>query len=164
MCRFHAKTVYDQPIMRVCGVEFAWRLDDDSFITRNISYDVFELMQHKQLVYGFVKVYGEEPKWTKGLWHAAEQYINATALETKFFRKWPRNKMYYNNFEISRLSFWLSADYQRFIEYIDDLGGIYYHRWGDGPIKSIAVAMFVPRPQTYHFKDIGYRHQFFRRP
>jgi len=162
MCRFHAKTVYEQPILT--GLEFAWRLDHDSFITREIGYDVFALMREKQMIYGFVKVFRELAKWTTGLWDAANEYINVAAVKTEFYSKWPRNTMYYNNFEISRLSLWLSDDYQRFINYIDRLGGIYYHRWGDAPIKSIAVAMFVPRHQTHHFKDIGYRHQFFKRP
>jgi len=162
MCRFHAKTVYEQPILS--GVEFAWRLDDDSFITRVISYDVFELMQRQQFVYGFVKVFREIPDWTQGLWDAARQYINVMSVKTEFFNQWPHNNMFYNNFEISRMSFWLSDDYQRFMTYIDRLGGIYYHRWGDAPIKSIAISMFVPRQRVHHFKDIGYRHQFFNRP
>ena len=116
------------------------------------------------LSYGFVKVYRELPMWTTGLWDAANEYINVASVKTEFYNKWPRNNMYYNNFEISRLSLWLSGDYQRFINYIDRLGGIYYHRWGDAPIKSIAVAMFVPRRRTHHFNDIGYHHQFFHHP
>jgi len=162
MCRFHAKTVYEQPILR--DVEFVWRLDHDSFITRDIGYDIFELMREQHVIYGFVKVFRELPKWTTGLWDAANEYINVALVKTEFFNKMPRNNYYYNNFEVSRLSLWLSEDYQRFINYIDRLGGIYYHRWGDAPIKSIAIAMFVPRRQTHHFKDIGYRHQFFNRP
>ena len=162
MCRFQAKSVYEQPILR--GIELAWRLDHDSFITRQINYDIFAFMRDKQLIYGFVKVFRELPVWTTDLWDAAREYIRVAAVKPTFFNKWPRNAIFYNNFEISRLSLWLSEDYQRFITYIDRLGGIYYHRWGDAPIKSIAVAMFVPRNQTHHFNDIGYRHQFFRRP
>ena len=160
MCRFHAKTVYDEPILS--GVQYAWRLDDDSLITRDIDYDVFQLMHDHNIIYGFIKIFRELRMWTTGLWDAAVKYIEVRSVKTQFFRKWPRNAMYYNNFEVSRLSVWLSDDYQRFVNYIDQLGGIYYHRWGDAPIKSIAVSMFVPYNQTYHFKDIGYRHQFFR--
>ena len=39
---------------------------------------------------------------------------------------------------------WMSRDYANYIEYIDRTGGIYYYRWGDAPIKSIAVTMFLP--------------------
>jgi alpha 1,2-mannosyltransferase len=161
MCRFHAKTVYDQPIMQ--GLEYAWRLDHDSFFTRPIDYDVFKFMRDRGLVYGFVKVYLELPMWTVGLWDAAHAYIRNNSIKAQFFNKWRRNQMYYNNFEISNLTLWFSDQYQHYINYIDQEGGIYYHRWGDAPIKSIAVAMFVPRKDTYNFKDIGYIHQFFRR-
>ena len=48
----------------------------------------------------------------------------------------------------------MSQEYQEFIEYIDHLGGIYYRRWGDAPIKTIAVSMFVPRNNTHKYADI----------
>jgi hypothetical protein len=38
------------------------------------------------------------------------------------------------------------------------LGGIYYHRWGDAPIHTLGVAMFVPLHQVHRFSDIGYSH------
>jgi len=162
MCRFHAKLVYEQAI--TVGLEYAWRLDDDSFFTRPINYDVFAHMKQHHLTYGFVKTYRELPMWTQGLWETVNEYIADNKLKTQFFKNWPKNLMYYNNFEVSDMSLWNSPAYRKYVEYIDRQGGIYYHRWGDAPIKSIAVAMFVPRKKTYDFKDIGYIHQFFRRP
>lgn len=162
MCRFHAKIVYDQPIVR--QLEYAWRLDHDSFITRPIRYDVFKFMKDQNFIYGFIKVYLELPAWTVGLWRDTGAYIKANNIQTQFYNKWRQNLMYYNNFEISKMSLWLSEDYQKYIDYIDHRGGIYYHRWGDAPIKSIAVAMFVDKKATHNFKDVGYIHQFFRRP
>ena len=40
-------------------------------------------------------------------------------------------------------------DYMR---YIDQTGGIYYTRWGDAPIRSLAVALVVPEAALHHFK------------
>jgi alpha 1,2-mannosyltransferase len=162
MCRFHAKLVYEQPI--TVGLDYAWRLDDDSYITRPINYDIFEYMQKHDLVYGFVKVYRELPMWVTGLWGTVKKYIATNRIQPTFFNKWPVNLMYYNNFEVSKMSLWLSPQYQKYIDHIDRNGGIYYHRWGDAPIKSIAVSLFVPRDKTHNFKDVGYIHQFFRRP
>ena len=67
--------------------------------------------------------------------------------------------MYYNNFEVSALSLWRSPDYQHYIEYVDSLGGIYYYRWGDAPIKSLAVALFVPSTKIHQFTDVPYQHR-----
>src|SRR6218665_2187939 len=157
MCSFHAKLIYEQVIIR--GFEFSWRLDDDSEILRPIHYDVFQFMRNNSFQYGYVMVVNEDPSCTVNLWESVEFYIRNTTTNTTFFEQLQKYSMFYNNFEISRLSLWFSADYQNYIQYIDGLGGIYYNRWGDAPIKSLAVSMFVPWNQTYHFKDIGYRHQ-----
>ena len=45
------------------------------------------------------------------------------------------------------------------INYIDHLGGICYVRWGDTPIKPIAISLFVPLNKVYCFCDVGYHHQ-----
>lgn len=57
------------------------------------------------------------------------------------------------------MSIWQSCAYCNYVDYIERLGGIYYTRWGDAPIKSLAVSMFVPWAETYNFKDIGYKHK-----
>ena len=42
---------------------------------------------------------------------------------------------------------------------VDQAGGIYYHSWGDAPIKTIAVTMFVPQSKIHQFRDISYKHK-----
>jgi alpha 1,2-mannosyltransferase len=32
-------------------------------------------------------------------------------------------------------------------------------RWGDAPVHSIAVSLFLRKEQTHFFDDIGYRHE-----
>jgi Glycolipid 2-alpha-mannosyltransferase len=62
MCRFHARTVYEQPTIGFTYadgrpvIEYAWRLDDDSFLFRPINYDVFAFMRDRQLLYGYIQV------------------------------------------------------------------------------------------------------------
>ena len=75
------------------------------------------------------------------------------------FGNWSVGLVYYNNFEVSALSLWRSTDYQDYIEYIDSLGGIYYYRWGDAPIRTLAVTLFVPSTKIHQFTDIPYKHQ-----
>jgi alpha 1,2-mannosyltransferase len=156
MCRFQARNVYQEPIL--VGLEYVWRLDDDSELLNVVQFDVFSFMRDRGLHYGYIKVHQDAVACTTGLWKAAEHFIRRKRLKPTFFNDWPDPMMYYNNFEVSALSLWLSHEYVDFINYIDRLGGIYYHRWGDAPIKSIAVSMFVPRNKTYRFVNIAYRH------
>jgi hypothetical protein len=96
---------------------------------------------------------------TIGLWDTAKRYIQDKHIQTEFFQKWNDDKMFYNNFEVSSLDNWNSKQYREYIDVIDQTGGIYNFRWGDAPIKSIAVPMFVPENRTVLMKEIGYKHQ-----
>ena len=51
MCRFQAKTIYDLPIMR--RLDYAWRLDDDSILHGDITYDIFSYMSDNNVTYGY---------------------------------------------------------------------------------------------------------------
>ena len=159
MCRFQAKTVYEQPIIQ--GFDYLFRMDDDSILTYPVEFDIFKYMNSHNLVYGYRGIASEKHQCVKGLWEAATHYINKHNIQTQFFNSWHHGRIYYNNFEISKSDLWLSRKYREFMDYIDKLGGIYYHRWGDAPIKSIAVSMFVPLNRTHHFGNVPYQHGTF---
>ena len=158
MCRFHANTVYTHPIFQ--DLEFAWRLDDDSlFLGPNIEYDVFQFMKDNELLYGYNIILRDSEPCVIGLWEAARHYMKRLKLDGQYLNRWSRYKMFYNNFEISNVSIWQTTEYRGFMKYIDDLGGIYKYRWGDAPMKSLALAMFVSPEKIHKFKYIGYIHQ-----
>ena len=144
------------------GLEYYWRLDSDSVILRDINYDVFKLMKTQQYDYGYRHIVPDSYECVYALWYSARNFIKEHNIKTTFFNDWTENDMYYNNFEISSMRLWLSKDYASYIDYIDRTGGIYFYRWGDAPIKSIAVTMFIPQERTYNFSDIGYKHQHVR--
>ena len=157
MWRFHAKLLYEQPILD--GLEYVFRLDDDSFITHPVQYDIVKFMKDKMLWYGYMFKRYDSKACVKGLWKAAGKYIKTHKIKQTFFKKWPENQIFYNNFEISKIDFWRSKEYKNYINYIYRLGGIYYYRWGDAPVKSLGLSLFMPERKLHQFKDIGYKHQ-----
>ncbi|ELU18107.1 hypothetical protein CAPTEDRAFT_167490 [Capitella teleta] len=159
MCEFHAKSVYEEAI--ISGLDFLWRLDDDSVIKRQIPYDIFAFMTERDLWYGYRGVQSEPGRCITGLRDATDFFVNQTGTQPYFYDSWPVNDIFYTNFEVSKLSLWLGEGYQQYIEYISKLGGIYYHRWGDAPIKSYAVSIFVPESKVHLFDDIAYQHGSF---
>ena len=163
MCRFHAITVYRHPIMTASSaVDYAWRLDDDSFLYRPITYDLFVFMRDRHLLYGYIQIRDEAPFLIRGLWEAADEYILASGGDLPdIYTTWKHTRIYYTNFEISDMSVWKSQKYCQLVDYIDRRGGIYYRRWGDAPIKTIAVTLFVARNQTHHFSDVAYKHNIY---
>jgi hypothetical protein len=121
-----------------------------------IKYDVFKMMESRRLKYGYAAAVSDYGPCVVGLWPAVNRYIADRKLKRQF--RWPRGRIYWNNFELSATSLWNSADYRQYIEFIDRLGGIYYRRWGDATIKTIAVTLFLRKDETHHFKDIAYKH------
>ena len=160
MCRFQSKLIYEQPIMQ--NLEYYWRLDDDSVLLRTIEYDVFDFMKSNGFLYGYNWHRKDDKYCVEGLWNATARYIAKTRLNTTYFDRWTNREMFYNNFEISAMSIWLSDDYKRYIDFIDREGGIFYVRWGDAPIKGLALSLFTEWDRLHNFKDIGYQHGSFR--
>jgi len=138
------------------------RLDDDSFLYRPITYDPFVFVRDRRLLYGYIQIRDEAPALIRGLWDAADEYVRGSGGDApEFYTTWKRTKIYYTNFEISAMSVWTSQKYACLADHIDRRGGIYYRRWGDAPIKTIGVTLFIPRNQTHHFADIAYKHNIY---
>jgi hypothetical protein len=122
-------------------------------------------MEKYGYAYGYNKIYKENPWVVQGLPELTREYIERNGIRPAFAERfndnyWDRS-YFYGNFEISRFDFWRSERFLKFFECIDHAGGIYKYRWGDAPVRSLAVFMFMPKRQAYRFCDIAYRHQDF---
>lgn len=138
--------------------EWHWRLDDDSVFLGPIGYDPFRLMRENGKRYGFNRILHDADNCVLGLWDAAKDFAAARGVDPTFLDNWDSGVVFYNNFEISHRSIWRDPTVRAFLDHIDRLGGIYYVRWGDAPIRSLAVALTVPETQLHFFSDVGYAH------
>lgn len=65
---------------------------------------------------------------------------------------------FWSNFEIARLDWFRSKEYQDFFEMMDRSGGFWMERWGDAPIHSLAAGVLLGPGDIHYFRDLGYRH------
>jgi len=65
---------------------------------------------------------------------------------------------FWSNFEIARLSWFRSQEYEEFFQMMDKSGGFWMERWGDAPIHSLAAGALLATRDIHYFRDIGYRH------
>ncbi len=163
MCRFFSGIIFHHPALK--DYDYYWRLDTDSFLLDKIYYDVFQFMQERNLEYGYINIFKDEPT-SKGLWDTTKKYIEDNNIKPEFLHKFTSNgawdrSYYYTNFEISKLDFWRSDEFMNYFEYLDRSGGIYKYRWGDHVIHLLAISMFVPENKVHRFSDIAYQHQGF---
>ena len=62
-------------------------------------------------------------------------------LEDKLILEQPI--IFYNNFFITKTSFWKRSDVKAAIDKIDRNGSIFYFRWGDAPLQTLLVKLFA---------------------
>ena len=164
MCRFHAGKIYDNPIFN--EVDFAMRLDDDSCVEGNITTDLFRDMKKHEWVYAYHGAAHDSAHCVKGLWKLAHDYVQKEHIKAEWFElkgkkaiyNWEEGRVFYNNFEMSRLDFWRGPKFQKFFKHIDDSRGIYTARWGDAPIKTLAIQIFAPFRKVAQLTQLDYSH------
>ncbi|KAI5920476.1 alpha-1,2 mannosyltransferase KTR1 [Camillea tinctor] len=65
---------------------------------------------------------------------------------------------FWSNFEIAKLSWFRSKEYEDFFQMMDRSGGFWMERWGDAPIHSLAAGVLLAPRDIHYFRDFGYRH------
>jgi len=167
MCRFFSGELFKHEAIR--DYDYYWRLDSDSFLHSNISYDIFKFMKKRGYIYGYISNLVKDGPWlVEGLWDFIKGYMKEKKIVPKFLNKYLNESgcwnfsLYYTNFEIAQLDFFRSNEYMQFYNAIDQNGGIYYYRWGDHAIHFFALSMLVEEIKIHCFKDIDYSHGNFR--
>ena len=155
MCRFMSIKLWDY----VSEYEYILRLDDDSWIESRIDYDLFKHTSDMGYEYGHIRRMRESHTLTnETLPQFTIDYIKQNNVDIKCDINNINEEIYYNNFFITKPSFWLRDKVQDYLRATDRSGGIYKYRWGDAPIHTLATKMFMEDDNIYKFEDIEYTH------
>jgi alpha 1,2-mannosyltransferase len=146
------------------------RLDEDSFVWSAMQYNVEQYMLSKGLVYAYRMMNAEDPKMVRGLIEAVRAWLLMTpAVSPRGLlahcgnltsAAWDRD-IFYNNFFVTRVGFWMQPHVQSFLRFLDRTGGMYELRHGDAPIHTIAVELFAHPAEVYKMQDFTYEHARF---
>lgn len=174
MCRFYSKSFYHHPLLQ--KYKYAWRVEPKVHFYCKVEYDVFQFMQRNDKIYGYVLNLYDSPEsietlWTKTLDFLKEhpQYLNENCAH-----EWIRDNIqkpdnynitdgystchFWTNFEITDMDWLRGSVYEKYMEFLDSQKGFYYERWGDAPVRSLALALFADRRRIHWFRDIAYSH------
>ncbi|KAI8637887.1 nucleotide-diphospho-sugar transferase [Parasitella parasitica] len=152
-------------------VDYVWRVEPGSEYTCNMFHDndPFQTMKINNKKIGFAITTKEDSATSFSLWPATLQFMRQnpqmiTQADSSIMPWLMTKELEYNfchmwsDFEIVDLAFLRSEEYQSFFHYLDLVGGFFYERWGDGPVRSIAAAMFLKKQDIQFFNEIGYSH------
>ncbi|KAL8980276.1 MAG: hypothetical protein Q9205_004600 [Flavoplaca limonia] len=171
MCRWNSGFFYRHP--RLKDFDWYWRVEPDVHFFCDIDYDVFRFMRDNNMKYGFNMNILDDARSFPSLWSRTRSFINAhpELIHPDADLDWlldPRNSGDYNNcqffsnFEVGDLNFFRGKANEKYFDWLDRGGGFYYERFGDAPIHTLSVAMFVPKQEIWFFRDIGYQHDINR--
>jgi hypothetical protein len=153
--------------------------------TCNINYDVFRFMRDNNMAYGFNMAILDDARSFPSLWertHAFKEH-NPQMVDPEADMRWLLHKtdepdriirsgtgyqrtaedlynncQFYSNFEVGSLAFFRSEEHQAYFQHLDHSGGFFYERYGDAPVHTLSVSMFLPKRRVWFFRDIGYSH------
>jgi hypothetical protein len=131
MCRFWTGEFLNHPTIQ--RFTYIWRMDSDAFITRPLQYDVFEHMASNDLVYGYSNVCFDDAEVCEGLEALCRSVIG------KDFTWSPIYSMFTTHVEVMDVRKMKDGRYFDFYKAIDNTLGFYQYRWGDAPIRYIAM-------------------------
>ncbi|KAI8138046.1 nucleotide-diphospho-sugar transferase [Fennellomyces sp. T-0311] len=169
MCRFESGFFYRHPLM--LQYDYYWRVEPSVEFLCDIDYDPFLYMQENNKKYGWTISLLEYESTIPTLWETTKAFMekhpeyipkkNLLRFVTENGGESYNLCHFWSNFEIGDLNFLRGPEYSAYFDHLDKAGGFFYERWGDAPVHSLAVAMFLDKSEVHFFDDIGYRHDPF---
>ncbi|KAJ1974478.1 hypothetical protein H4R34_004703 [Dimargaris verticillata] len=166
MCRYQSGFFFRHPLL--AEYDYYWRIEPGVKFFCDIDYDPFLLMQERKIKYGFTISIHEIKETIPTLWDTTKQYMREqpSMVSHPNLLEWITNDKgktynrchFWSNFEIGDLNWLRSPQYLSYFNHLDQAGGFFYERWGDAPVHSMAVAMFLKKEEVHWFDDIGYFH------
>jgi len=167
MCRFQSRGFYKHEL--VLPYRWYWRVEPHVTFHCDMDFDPFAYLHNNNKVYGFAIAVYEWMETIPSLWSTVKEF---TRLHPQYVA--PNNSIefisddggsryngchYWSNMEIADMEFWRGDAYSAYVDYLESTGGFYYERWGDAPVHTMAISLFLPKDKTHFFDKIGYTHE-----
>ena len=158
MIRFYAILLWGH--LSKMGYTHVMRMDDDSYIHSQITYNIFDRMRRGKKRYGFRQPYREGVRWGWGYHEITDRFLaehpaaSTPALVDAYNKS--REVAFYNNWFVAEVSFFTSPPVSTFLRLVDESKLIYTKRIGDIVIHSTAVRLFLESSEIQWFRDFTY--------
>lgn len=148
MCRFFSAEIFLSDIVRLKNYQYLMRLDTDSRFLKGSGTSLFSWAESNQISYSYIKsaVQWDNFKMIRYFKLTALRYFASLGI-TIFMKALciPRGRVYYTNFEICKVAYFSSKEWQDYYDKIDVTGGFYLHRWGDHIFRYMGVNVLLKK-------------------
>ncbi|CAO3657212.1 unnamed protein product [Mucor hiemalis] len=166
--RFMAGTIFRHPIMQ--DLNYSWRFEAGTEYICPMTEDPFQYMFENKKTTSFSMALYEYKETIPTLYDTVNEYASkhrhwiqpSGDPNTLWHFIWDDSNNFnachfWNNFQISDVSFYRGEKYQSFFTYLDNSNGIFYERWGDPIIQTMGAVMFLTKDDIHFWDTIGYR-------
>ena len=160
MCRFFSGEIFK--ILKNYNYDYMMRLDTDSNFYDHVDYNLFDKLKLQNGYYGFVSIHNDAIQFSNELILNIREHIKNKSTNLDFYKVLQNNfnLVYYNNFEILKISEYTSENYLEFYDYLDSKNGFLKYRWGDHAIRFLYNNLFFKQNQIIYYNDLPYFHLF----
>lgn len=160
MCRFFSGIVYK--LLKQYNYDYALRLDTDSRFLDRLNRNIFDEFMQNNGSYGYINIQNDRIEVRVELLKEVIEYIQNHQLKTKISINdtllHQYNLVYYNNFEMIKISEFTDDKYLKYFDYLDSKNGFLRYRWGDHAVKFLYTQLFFDQSNIHYFKDLSYFH------
>mmetsp|Transcript_37888 Transcript_37888/g.67912 ORF Transcript_37888/g.67912 Transcript_37888/m.67912 type:complete len:445 (+) Transcript_37888:51-1385(+) len=162
MIRWNMRTLFEHPAIQ--SLQFILRMDTDSRILSPLSFDPLMVMytERPRKRYAYHCGSFENPEFSEGMNDFVAKYMREKQVVSPWENFHPARgypvAMPYNNIEIVDVEWWRSQPVQQYVDAVDRSLNIWYHRWGDAPIRGMAISLFLHEDELLHLDDFRYSH------
>ncbi|CAH6720278.1 hypothetical protein CLIB1444_03S08350 [[Candida] jaroonii] len=161
MCRWYTGFFYKHPLLE--KYEYYWRLEPGVRLLCDVEYDVFLEMYNKNKKYAFTLTLFEYSDTIPSLWTHFKAFKDSHQYNGQLLDLIEDGDNYnlchfWSNFEIASLDIFQSAEYEEFFRFMDQTGGFFYERWGDAPLHTLFIALYLNKEDLWYLNDFGYYH------
>jgi len=174
MNRFYAGYFFDHPLLQ--NYDYYWRIEPKVELMCNIKTDPFHTLRRENKLYGYMLLHSDYINTIPTLWEETQKY-----MQTKKYKSIAKEKdikdippllsqmlsnnlheyhgcHFWSNFEIASFSFFRSAEYRSYFNFLEASGGFFYERWRDAHVHTLALGLFANSNQLVEFDEISYSH------
>lgn len=161
MCRFFSGVMQNHPALT--PYNYYVRMDHDSFFIEPKALDIEECAKKYNFDYLYRSVWTDH-KEKEGIWAFTKKYAKQNSLSLDGFRALKmlnlrgefNGRAPYNNFHISKISFWRRKDVKKYLKAIENVDGSLKSHWHDTNVQSMLLGLFCP--VVVEKTDFGYMH------
>lgn len=160
MCQFFSGELFK--ILKNLNYDYYLRLDTDSRFLDTVP-TIFDDFIKNDYYYGYITIMNEPPEVTTGMVDSIKKYIYKNNIKCNDFILLDHidqlNFVYYNNFEVVKISEFTSDLHIKLYDYLnDDINGFLKYRWGDALFRFIYVNLFFDQNKIKYYNDVNYSH------